>query len=66
MAKLMFMENEHGIKSYAELKEKAWNSEKCDALLESVKADEARMSECRCCASISINYAKTKDVFAML
>ena len=46
MAKAMMFMEEHGIKSYAELKEKADGiSEKCDALLESVKADEERMSE---------------------
>ena len=46
MAKAMMFMEEHGIKSYAELKEKADGiSEKCDALLESIKADEARMSE---------------------
>ena len=61
---MMFME-EHGIKSYAELKEKADGiSEKCDALLESVKADEARMSEVSVLRKHLINYAKTKDVFA--
>lgn len=43
MAKAMMFMEEHGIKSYAELKEKADGiSEKCDVLLESVKADEAR------------------------
>ena len=52
-------------KSYAELKEKADGiSEKCDALLESVKADEARMSEVSVLRKHLINYAKTKDVFA--
>ena len=56
---------EHGIKSYAELKEQADGiSEKCDALLESVKADEARMSEVSVLRKHLINYAKTKDVFA--
>ena len=39
-------------------------SEKCDALLESVKADEARMSEVSVLRKHLINYAKTKDVFA--
>ena len=54
---------EHGIKNYAELKEKADGiSEKCDALLESVKADEARMSEVSVLRKHLINYAKTKDV----
>lgn len=61
---MMFME-EHGIKSYAELKEKTDGiSEKCDALLESVKEDEARMSEVSVLRKHLINYAKTKDVFA--
>ena len=36
--------------------------EKCDALLESVKADEARMSEVSVLRKHLINYAKTKDV----
>ena len=49
----------------AELKEQADGiSEKCDALLESVKADEARMSEVSVLRKHLINYAKTKDVFA--
>ena len=61
---MMLME-EHGIKSYAELKEKADGiSEKCDALLESVKADEERMSEVSVLRKHLINYAKAKDVFA--
>ena len=65
MAKAMMFMEEHGIKSYAELKEKADEiSEKCDALLESVKADEARMSEVSVLRKHLINYAKTKDVFA--
>ena len=65
MAKAMMFMEEHGIKSYAELKEKANGiSEKCDALLESVKADEARMSEVSVLRKHLINYAKTKDVFA--
>ncbi len=39
MAKAMMFMEEHGIKNYAELKEKADGiSEKCDALLESVKS----------------------------
>lgn len=65
MAKAMMFMEEHGIKSYAELKEKADGiSEKCDVLLESVKADEARMSEVSVLRKHLINYAKTKDVFA--
>ena len=65
MAKAMMFMEEHGIKSYAELKEKADGiSEKCDALLESVKTDEARMSEVSVLRKHLINYAKTKDVFA--
>ena len=65
MAKAMMFMEEHGIKNYAELKEKADGiSEKCDALLESVKADEARMSEVSVLRKHLINYAKTKDVFA--
>ena len=65
MAKAMMFMEEHGIKSYAELKEKADGiSEKCDALLESVKVDEARMSEVSVLRKHLINYAKTKDVFA--
>ena len=65
MAKAMMFMEEHGIKSYAELKEKADGiSEKCDALLESVKADEERMSEVSVLRKHLINYAKTKDVFA--
>ena len=65
MAKAMMFMEKHGIKSYAELKEKADGiSEKCDALLESVKADEARMSEVSVLRKHLINYAKTKDVFA--
>ena len=65
MAKAMMFMEEHGIKSYAEMKEKADGiSEKCDALLESVKADEARMSEVSVLRKHLINYAKTKDVFA--
>ena len=65
MAKAMMFMEEHGIKSYAELKEKTDGiSEKCDALLESVKADEARMSEVSVLRKHLINYAKTKDVFA--
>ena len=65
MAKAMMFMEERGIKSYAELKEKADGiSEKCDALLESVKADEARMSEVSVLRKHLINYAKTKDVFA--
>ena len=65
MAKAMMFMEEHGIKSYAELKEKADEiSEKCDALLESVKADEARMSEVSVLRKHLINYAKAKDVFA--
>ena len=67
MAKAMMFMEEHGIKSYAEMKEKADGiSEKCDALLESVKADEARMSEVSVLRKHLINYAKTKDVFAAL
>ena len=63
MAKAMMFMEEHGIKSYAELKEKADGiSEKCDALLESVKADEARMSEVSVLRKHLINYAKTKDI----
>lgn len=62
MAKAMMFMEEHGIKSYAELKEKADGiSEKCDVLLESVKADEARMSEVSVLRKHLINYAKTKD-----
>ena len=49
MAKAMMFMEEHGIKSYAELKE---------------KADEARMSEVSVLRKHLINYAKTKDVFA--
>ena len=65
MAKAMMFMEEHGIKSYAELKEQADGiSEKCDALLESVKADEARMSEVSVLRKHLINYAKAKDVFA--
>lgn len=65
MAKAMMFMEERGIKSYAEIKEKADGiSEKCDALLESVKADEARMSEVSVLRKHLINYAKTKDVFA--
>ena len=65
MAKAMMFMEEHGIRSYAELKEKVDGiSEKCDALLESVKADEARMSEVSVLRKHLINYAKTKDVFA--
>ena len=65
MAKAMMFMEEHGIKSYAELKEKADGiSEKCDALLESVKADEERMSEVSVLRKHLINYAKAKDVFA--
>ena len=61
MAKAMMFMEEHGIKSYAELKEKADGiSEKCDALLESVKADEARMSEVSVLRKHLINYAKQK------
>ena len=67
MAKAMMFMEEHGIKSYAELKEKADGiSEKCDALLESVKVDEARMSEVSVLRKHLINYAKTKDVFAAM
>ena len=58
------MKRQTSIKSYAELKEKAEEiSENCDALLESVKADEARMSEVSVLRKHLINYAKTKDVF---
>lgn len=65
MAKAMMFMEEHGIKSYAELKGKADGiSEKCDALLESVKEDEARMSEVSVLRKHLINYAKTKDIFA--
>ena len=65
MAKAMMFMEEHGIKSYAELKEKADGiSEKCDALLESVKADEARMSEVSVLRKHLINYAKTRPADA--
>ena len=65
MAKAMMFMEEHGIKSYAELKEKADGiSEKCDALLEFVKADEARMWEVSVLRKHLINNAKAKDVFA--
>ena len=58
MAKAMMFMEVHGIKSYAELKEKADGiSEKSDALLESVKADEARMSEVSVLRKHLINYA---------
>ena len=42
----------------------AGSSENSDALLESGKADEARMSEVSVLRKHLINYAKTKDVFA--
>lgn len=65
MAKaLMFME-EHGIKSYEELDEKASHiTEHCDALLESVKADEARLQEIALLKKHITNYAKSKETFA--
>ena len=49
MAKAMMFMEEHGIKSYAELKE---------------KADEARMSEVSVLRKHLINYAKAKEFFA--
>lgn len=65
MAKAMMFMEEHGIKSYEELSEKASHiSDHCDELLESVKTDEARLQEIAVLKKHIVNYAKAKDVFA--
>ena len=64
MAKaLMFME-EHGIKSYEELSEKANGIlEKREQLLSSIKSDEARLQEIQIMKKHLLNYRKSQDVF---
>ncbi|MGN0315903.1 MAG: relaxase/mobilization nuclease domain-containing protein [Fusicatenibacter sp.] len=65
MAQAMMFMQEHGIQSYEELTEKAVSiTERCDSLLESVKADEARLQEIAVLKTHIINYAKAKDTFA--
>ncbi len=65
MAQAMLFMQEHGISSYEELHEKASNLTKTqDELLESVKADEDRLSEIAVLKTHIVNYAKAKDVFA--
>ncbi len=64
MAHAMLFMQEHGICSYEELHEKASTmSKRQDALLESVKTDEACLSEIAVMKTHVINYAKAKDVF---
>lgn len=64
MAKaLMFME-EHGIKSYEELTEKADGIlEQRENLLFSTKSDEARLQEIQIMKKHLLNYRKSQDVF---
>ena len=64
MAKaLMFME-EHGIKSYEELVEKADEIlEQREQLLNSIKADEVRLQEIQIMKKHLFNYRKSQDVF---
>ncbi len=65
MAKAVLFMEEHGIKSYAELHEKASSlSQRQDALLDSVKADEERLQQIAVLKTHKINYAKARDVFA--
>lgn len=64
MAKaLMFME-EHGIKSYEELTEKADGIlEQREQLLTSIKSDEVRLQEIQIMIKHLLNYRKSQDVF---
>lgn len=65
MAQAMMFMQEHGIKSYDELNERAASiSAHCDDLLESINADEARLQEIAVMKKHIINFAKAKDVFA--
>ena len=65
MAQAMIFMQDHCISSYEELHEKASNlSSHQDALLESIKSDEARLTEIALMKKHIINYAKAKDVFA--
>ena len=60
---LMFME-EHGIKSYEELTEKANGIlEQREQLLSSIKSDEARLQEIQIMKKHLLNYRKSQDVF---
>lgn len=65
MAQAMLFMQEHGISGYEELHEKASSFLKTqDSLLESIKADEARLQEIAVMKKHIVNYAKAKDVFA--
>lgn len=65
MAQAMLFMQEHGISGYEELHEKASGFLKTqDSLLESIKADEARLQEIAVMKKHIVNYAKAKDVFA--
>ncbi len=65
MAQAMLFIEEHGIKSYEELHEKASGlSERQEKLLESIKTDEDRLSEIAILKAHKINYEKAREVFA--
>ncbi|MDO4648546.1 MAG: relaxase/mobilization nuclease domain-containing protein [Eubacteriales bacterium] len=65
MAQAMLFMEEHGIKSYEELHEKAnIVSQRQEELLASVKADEDRLQEIAVLKIHKVNYLKAKDVFA--
>ncbi len=65
MANAMSFIHRHGISGYEELKELTQNStQRCNALLDSVKADEARLQEIAVMRNHIINFAKSREVFA--
>lgn len=65
MAQAMLFMEQKGISSYEELVEKTTGyTEKLDALLDSVKADEARLQEIAVFKKHIANYAKARDTFA--
>ncbi len=65
MAQAMLFMEKKGIGSYAELAKKASEvTTRCDELLESVKADEAKLQEIVVLKKHIVNYVKSKEVFA--
>lgn len=65
MAQAMLFMEQKGISSYEELLAKTTGyTEKLDGLLESVKADEARLQEIAVLKKQIANYAKSRDTFA--
>ncbi len=65
MSYAMLFMHEHGVRGYKELHEKATTiARRQDELLDSIKADEERLSEIAVMKKHIVNYAKAKDVFA--